>query len=158
MSVNIQYHTLTFCINGMDIVWSYIIIQSKLLSLDLNILLYIVTSSMVGGLSGLLAFCVTDIHRRLNRVYQKHKKYRINTWLQSMCFTDWTEWHEKRKKYLIYTSLQWMCFRQLDIEMRKSEFVWKWHFSKYVNGTRDPLPLHGKCHFKFPFFSNPSHI
>ena len=42
-----------------------------------NILLYIVTSSMVGGLSGLLAFCVTGIHRRLNRIYQKHKKCRI---------------------------------------------------------------------------------
>ena len=26
------------------------------------------------------------------------------------------------------------------------------HFSKNVNGTRDPPPLHGKCRFKFPFW------
>ena len=45
-----------------------------LLSLDLNILLYIVTSSVVGGLSGLLAFCVTGIHRRLNRLISETQK------------------------------------------------------------------------------------
>ena len=82
------------------------------------IVVHIVTSSMVGGLSGLLAFCVTGIHRRLNRIivisetqkdlvltlYHNYnhcaldieetnirntKKSRINTLSKSMCFRDW---------------------------------------------------------------------
>ena len=50
----------------------------------------------------------------------------------------------------------WSCWKSRScgfVGFFWSDFRWFWNiFFKYFNGTRDPPPLHVKCHFKFPFF------